>query len=261
MDIRAFKQVVVVGGRSYVPFMKLKPNDRREFIEDLLDIRIFSTMNVLLKDKVKQLKEEYRVISVDLKSTKDKVDLQKSFIKKLTSEKGVSLSKIESTISSLDDENLKFNEQMKMLLESEKKMLTLVSNMESASSDFSNIKRDIIGIANKRKTFGEKLTFYKEMTTCPTCTQEIEEGHRSIILKDNENEIGACDNTTAQLKEKFTKIQEIVDKKDKIQTKISQIQETISTLNHAINSNLKSIKALRVLRVDQSLLPEWVHGQ
>src|ERR1035437_716636 len=98
-NYRAFTQVVAVGGGSdYTPFMRLAAKDRREFVEDLLDIRVFSTMSLLVKDQAKVLKDDLKMIDYSLKSIKEKIVLQESFINKMKKEKAESADKIHSLI-------------------------------------------------------------------------------------------------------------------------------------------------------------------
>ena len=112
-NYRAFTQVVAVGGgNEYTPFMRLSTKDRREFVEDLLDIRVFSTMNNLVKDQIKASKEELKDISIMIKATKEKILLQESFIKKLKKERAASSDKILITIETLKDNNSTLSTQL-----------------------------------------------------------------------------------------------------------------------------------------------------
>ena len=78
MNYKSFTQIVVLGSSTFVPFMKLPGAQRRDIIEDILDIQVFSTMNVLLKDKMRENNEEVRDIDYQLDLLKDKIELQKS---------------------------------------------------------------------------------------------------------------------------------------------------------------------------------------
>ena len=83
MNFKSFTQIIILGSSSFVPFMQLPVNSRREVVEDLLDIRIFSSMNVLIKDKIRSLKEEMRTLDLKKENLKDKVEMQKNFIEEL----------------------------------------------------------------------------------------------------------------------------------------------------------------------------------
>ena len=83
MNYKAFTQIVILGSSTFVPFMQLSAKDRREVIEDLLDIRIFSSMNNVLKEKIRQLKDNIRVYDLKKESLSDKVKMQENFIDEL----------------------------------------------------------------------------------------------------------------------------------------------------------------------------------
>lgn len=243
MDIRAFKQVIVVGGRSYVPFMKLKSNDRREFIEDLLDIKIFSTMSVLSKEKLKLLKEEIKIIDEQIKTVKEKVVLQESFIKKLTAEKNNSVSKIENNIEFIKDENNEFSKIIDKLQKEQLLLLDNVSSYEKTKEELSNIKNKLDGLKNKKSSHLSKINFYKNTKECPTCTQIIEENHRDFILKENTKEINLCIFEIDKFEDSVLKIQEKIDEFLKIQKNVSIIQTDISEYKNKISSNLRIVSS------------------
>ena len=87
MNYKSFTQIVILGSSTFVPFMQLTANNRREVIEDLLDIRIFSSMNTVIKEKIRATKDEIRVLELKKESLLDKVEMQKNFIEELENKK------------------------------------------------------------------------------------------------------------------------------------------------------------------------------
>ena len=83
MNYKSFTQIVILGSSTFVPFMQLTATNRRDVIEDLLDIRIFSSMNNLMKDKIRQVKEDIKVLELKKESLIDKVKMQENFIDEL----------------------------------------------------------------------------------------------------------------------------------------------------------------------------------
>lgn len=242
MDIRAFKQVVVVGGRSYTPFMKLNPRERREFIEDLLDIRIFSTMGVILKEKLKSHKEDMRVIDEELKTITEKVKLQKAFIEKLTKEKSVSLSKMEDAITNLESLNETLSTELIKLQLAEKEMLADITKYDSVSSDIAVLKQDIRSLEAKKKGYLEKSKFYSTTEECPMCTQKISHEHREHMVDENASSIDSCD---AEIRDNLTKLQALVklaEEQATYQGMIRTLQASIFEKNNAIHTNIQLIK-------------------
>ena len=118
MNYKSFTQIVILGSSNFIPFMQLPTNSRREVIEDLLDIKIFSSMNVILKEKIRQVKEEVKVFQLKKESLEDKVKMQKNFIEELESRAAENIKKKESEISELLVEENKFmNENIKIVEE------------------------------------------------------------------------------------------------------------------------------------------------
>jgi DNA repair exonuclease SbcCD ATPase subunit len=245
MDIRAFKQVVVIGGRSYTPFMKLKPNERREFIEDLLDIRIFSTMSSLLKEKAKTLKEDIRRIDDELKTIKEKTKLQEAFIKTLSSEKSISIDKIEAFILKIENENESLSCELQSNLNASKVLSDSLETYKDVSTKLAAFKQELKSLETKKNVWLEKIKFYETTTTCPTCTQEIQKSHREHIVSDTEHEISKIEFDINQTLEQVKKLQVELEHQADLQKKVSSIQSTISSQENQIFSNMKMIKSAR----------------
>jgi DNA repair exonuclease SbcCD ATPase subunit len=237
MDIRAFKQVVVIGGRDYSPFMKLKTNDRREFIEDLLDIRVFSAMGGILKDKVKLLKEEVRTNDEELKSIKEKVSLQEAFVKKLTNEKSVSVHKIETGITQLTNENLGINNSLKSEIEILEKLTNTISQYSTINTEYSKLLHDLEALKGKKRTHTSKIKFYDDTVTCPTCTQTIADTHRELIVNENGTAIDECALMIIDTENKISCVQEKLDHQTALKREISSTQEIISGYQSKIRLN------------------------
>ena len=104
LNYKSFTQVVILGSSCFVPFMQLTPPNRREVIEDLLDIRIFSTMNTLLKEKVKGVKETLRECDYQYELVKQKVEMQQRFIADLKEQSSANNARRRKDIESLEDE-------------------------------------------------------------------------------------------------------------------------------------------------------------
>jgi DNA repair exonuclease SbcCD ATPase subunit len=237
MDIRAFKQVVVVGGRSYTPFMKLKVADRREFIEDLLDIRVFSTMGGILKDKVKRLKEELKENDEELKTIQEKVALQKAFVEKLSNEKSVSIAKIESGIAVLESDNdVHYAESNKLVLE-ESKLIAESEPFANASSDLVSLKYELNTLNKAQDKLSKSIEFYSHVTECPTCTQAVSQEHKDKIIETTSLELDACLATYTTTEGKMLRAEKILKQFNEKQKEIIDVQLSISTLQRAISSN------------------------
>ncbi len=244
MDLRAFKQVVVVGGRNYVPFMKLKTNERREFIEDLLDIRVFTTMNVLLKEKIKENKEFLKEIENELKSIKEKTLLQENFVKKLKNEKIVSVGKIERAIADLQEENdsldTLINDKMVLIENHQSKMSTFSDNL---SQKLSELKFEIRNLTTHKSDFLKKIDFYKETEICPTCSQNIDHAQKEHLIDYNQKDIDIINLEIDKISADIQKMENELFERKIIETDILAIEKEVQTFQQKINTNLKLIKS------------------
>ncbi len=181
---KSFHQIVVLGSSSFIPFMQLTSQHRREVIEDLLDINIFSKMNQLLKEKNSVLKDKVREVDYKIEVIKNKIDTQKKYIgdinrinKDLKEQKEFNISSLKTEISQLVQENdgliLKIDQQSGIwptkIDKGQKKQTQLITYQ-------SQFKTDI-------KTLVKEARFFEENCTCPTCSQNIEEELKTDKLK------------------------------------------------------------------------------
>ena len=166
MNYKSFTQIVILGSSTFVPFMQLTANNRREVIEDLLDIRIFSSMNTVIKEKIRATKDEIRVLELKKESLLDKVEMQKNFIEELEN-------KIQEDIS-IKEKNIGYilNEENNLMNHSEKlneELLSLEKRLEeyAGATDklrtLGNLKGKISNkvstITKEHKFFSHKIRF------------------------------------------------------------------------------------------------------
>ena len=187
VNYKSFTQIVILGSSTFVPFMQLTTANRREVIEDLLDIRIFSTMNSLIKEKIRLKKEQVKSLELKKDSLKDKVQMQENFIQELESR---------------GKENINNHKEKIKVLEKEIEELSLFnSKIEENVFSLTKDQEEITGFADKLKKLGNlkgKLSqkvasitkehkFFTENTVCPTCTQTIDERFRLDRIDDSQN--------------------------------------------------------------------------
>ncbi len=236
MNFRTFTQIVIMGSGNYIPFMRLKPDARREFIEDILDIKIFSTMNMLLKQQVKEHFEHLKEITTNINFLKEKIKIQHSFIEKMedekTNQKASIVSEIERLTTEIDD--------------LWKTISSLQENVESIQLDIdghnmiSDKKIELQTLAKQIKAnivkFNKDKEFYSNTEICPTCHQEIEEHHREKIIARATNKVTEFGRGLAEIEARlidFNSQLEIISEK---QRKISELQSRISECNSSINT-------------------------
>ena len=174
LNYRSFTQVVILGSSTFIPFMQLRSKDRREVVEDILDIKIFSLMNFLLKHKVKEVSEELKSIEYEFRLSKEKIDLQNKYIEDIRKNK-------ERIIE--EKEHLVFDSERVLLSEQEKadKIKLEIKSLEPETSQKENVKSSIreyhkmeAKLSNRVDENKRQKEFFENNETCPVCTQDIE---------------------------------------------------------------------------------------
>jgi len=244
MNYKSFTQIVILGSSSFVPFMQLPCNSRREVVEDLLDIKIFSSMNVLIKEKIRSIKQEINTLDLRKESLKDKVQMQKNFIEQLDNKSQEDISLCEHKINVLlTEENEKLNDNEKLNSE----VLTLqedIKNFEGSSKrlrEYGNIKGKL---TQKISTHAEEHKFFSENSVCPTCEQNIEESFRLNRIRDSQDR-------AEELRKGYEELLSAIKEEElrestfsKLSTDLSELLNGISTNNNQISNCQRQIKQL-----------------
>ena len=174
LNYRSFTQVVILGSSTFIPFMQLRSKDRREVVEDILDIKIFSLMNFLLKHKVKEVSEELKSIEYEFRLSKEKIDLQNKYIENIRKNKERIIEEKEHLV--FDCERVVLSEQMKA-----DKIKLEIKSLEPETSQKENVKSSIreyhkmeAKLSNRVDENKRQKEFFENNETCPVCTQDIE---------------------------------------------------------------------------------------
>ena len=186
LNYKSFTQIVILGSASFVPFMQLTAPNRREVIEDLLDIKIFSAMGLILKERVRGVNERLREISIKKNLLEEKIDMQNGFIQEIenTSKKDVKDKK--EKIKNINEQIDKYEDDLKEMSEE----LTVINKDMEMLSDCNKRLRKLGNLRGKMSqkvsTITKEHKFFTDNTVCPTCTQSIEESFRIDKIKDAE---------------------------------------------------------------------------
>ena len=230
MNYKSFTQIVILGSSSFVPFMQLSATNRREVIEDLLDIKIFSSMNNLLKDKIRVIKDEIRTLDLKKESLNDKVNMQTEFMNELE-QRGKS--RIEdnndkiSTLFNESDNYVRINEQL------ENEIFDLTKQQEKVTGATETLRKmgTIKGtLSNKVATITKKTKFFEENTVCPTCKQDIEEEFRLNNISDAQDKI-------KELQSGYQELEEAIKKEEEREHHFTKLSKEITSLTHGISKN------------------------
>ncbi|NBU48348.1 MAG: ATP-binding cassette domain-containing protein, partial [Flavobacteriales bacterium] len=187
MNYKSFTQIVILGSSAFVPFMQLSTAHRREVIEDLLDIKIFSSMNVLIKEKIRLLRDDIKVLELKKESFLDKVKMQQNFIEELENRGKDNIKSNKQKITNLDEEIEQYVNQNNSL---EKPLREYIKEQDEITGYAEKLRKlvNLKGkISQKVSTISEEHKFFTENTVCPTCTQEIDNEFRINKIEDAQN--------------------------------------------------------------------------
>lgn len=235
MNYKSFTQIVILGSSNFIPFMQLTSAGRREVIEDILDIKIFSTMNTLVKEKLRQRREDVKVISLKKESLTDKVKMQENFIREMESRGKDTIKKIDQKISELNVNIEYLNSDNN---EHEKDVKRYTKERESVADAKDKVRKlgNLKGkISQKISTISNTRKFFSDNDTCPTCTQEINNDMKSEKISTLNKEVNKLESGYDELLEtiKSEEFRESVF--DNITRSIMESQSKISSNNAKIS--------------------------
>jgi DNA repair exonuclease SbcCD ATPase subunit len=229
-NYKSFTQIVILGSSTFVPFMQLSSTHRREVIDDLLDIKVLSSMNVLAKDKIKLLKEEIKNFSSSKETTVNKIDLQKDFIEKLkelddntTNESNKNIEELETKITKLNSSNKKNSVAIKKLQDAQKDLIDYKINLKNYRTDKGKLTQKASHIKNT-------YTFFNTNTVCPTCTQTIDEKTRL-------NKVEEIQEDAKSIQAEYEKLEKLISLEEEKEKKFSLLSDKLSTLNNEVFQN------------------------
>ena len=238
LNYKSFTQIVILGSATYVPFMELPAHARREIIEDLLDIQVFSTMNTLLKDKVSANKESITENSYQKDLIETRIDSAKEHnesIRKIK-EKEVDKIKEKMAIHIKDIEEAKSKiETMQDIIDVCVKDIADKADVKAKSEKAKSLRRDI---ESQIRSHQKELSFYKDHDDCPTCKQGIEHDFKESIIADKDTKL-------AELTEGLEKLAVKAKEYDDRLEAISSIEDQMRDVNLKIGDERASIKVAK----------------
>ena len=255
LNYRSFTQVVILGSSTFVPFMQLRSKDRREVVEEILDIKIFSLMNFLLKHKNKEVGEELNTLEYELKLTKEKITMQEQYIQSLKKNKDKIIE---------EKEHLIFDSH-RVLLDEQEKSNKISNEIESAQPELD--KKDKLlntirefhkmeaQLSNRIDENERQRKFFSENDECPTCTQTIDEELKQVKIKEKTNRI-------AELKQGILKLEDELKAKETEKSKLNEFAKEIRKKEVEIAKISVSMSGLkRLIEKEKKQIEKYKNGQ
>ena len=228
MNFKSFTQVVILGSSTFVPFMQLTPAYRREVIEDILDIQIFSTMNVLLKDRIRAILEQQRECGYELKSAEDKVKMQEDHICNSQIANGGEIELKHKEIAALEEEIFEIKRYITILETENLDIHTEITDLDDVNRQITKLNDLKFKISHNNSAAYKELHFFEGNDSCPTCTQLIEKTFKDRKISDlstkteeYEQALLKLESQHITLDKKYTKM---LDYKDLLKKNYTEIQ-------------------------------------
>ena len=230
VNYKSFTQIVILGSSAFVPFMQLSGTNRREVIEDLLDIRIFSAMNVIIRDKIRKQKDNIKVLDLSRENIKDKLDMQKKFIEELENRGKQNIQGKKDKIVTLLDEQDEYSSDNQGL---ETQVVDLTEEQEKvtgANKKLRKLNKFKGQLSQKVSTITKEHKFFTDNVTCPTCTQEIEESFRL-------NRISDAQTKAKELQSGYQELEKAIKNEEEREHLFTKLSKEITKLNNGISQN------------------------
>jgi len=230
LNYKSFTQIVILGSASFVPFMQLSTAHRREVVEDLLDIKIFSAMNLILKEKIRSSNEKIKEFVLFEKSIEEKILMQQEFIEELEKRGNTKIDVNKKKITNLMNENGNYICENTTLDESILKFTNEQEEVVGATDKLKKLGNLKGKISEKVSTITQEHKFFSENTVCPTCTQTIDEEFRV-------NRIADAQNKAKELQHGFQELENTIKEEEERERRFIILSKEITKLNYEISQN------------------------
>jgi DNA repair exonuclease SbcCD ATPase subunit len=244
MNYKSFTQIVVLGSSTFVPFMKLPGAQRRDIIEDILDIQVFSTMNVLLKDKMRGNNEELRDVDYQLDLLKDRIELQKQHMLSLQQKTQEEIVRKKEKINEYKNTELQGAEEVSVLTEQICNLNKEMQEYSKSNEKLNKLNTYLIKLTHKMNTCKKENKFFESNYVCPTCTQELSEEFRNEKLIAGKNKVDEMNVGYEDLQKAIADEQERLNKFTELSTEVNNINTTISQTNFQLMTIRKQVESL-----------------
>jgi DNA repair exonuclease SbcCD ATPase subunit len=230
--------VVVLGSSSFIPFMQLPAGHRRDVIEDLLDINVFSKMNVILRERNASLKDQTNEVAYQLDLISDKIETQKKYIKDVKALNKEYADKIKEEIAVLEEEQSNLtnqNEELGRFIESNSEKVT--STLSKLSSKSATLKEKEHELKSNIKSLVKETRFFEENTTCPTCSQDISESLRN-------EKISAASSNAKNINSSLKGISAELDQANTDIELATKVQSSVTNKQHLLSTNTTRLRQI-----------------
>jgi len=244
MNFKSFTQIVVLGSSTFIPFMRLPGQQRREIIEDILDIQVFSVMNSKLKDKIRENREEIKDLDYQIHLFDEKIELQKNYMLELKKKTDAEIDKKKEKIVEFLNEENEYNKEINTLTLQIGKFNEEMSEYSKSSDKLKQLNTILIKLNTKLNSCKKEHKFFEDNDECPTCHQDLEKNFVFAMTGALETKIKDMDSGYAELQ---TAIEEEENRNEKFVTlshKVNLKNSTITNINYQLMTVRNSLKEI-----------------
>jgi DNA repair exonuclease SbcCD ATPase subunit len=235
LNQKSFAQIVILGSASFVPFMQLPTSHRREIVEDLLDIQIFSTMNSILKDKIAYNRIKATDVDYKIKGSAEKIEMHKKHIESLKQNNDELIKQKNEQLQKVNDDITAANGKVAEISSEIEKLSETVVDQDKVRKKLDTVQDLARKVDNRLDKIKKDITFFESHDDCPTCRQGIEHTHKTSILETNNNQVAEIERGKQQIAEELTGINERL-------SEIAKISSTITARNREVSDLLVQIR-------------------
>ena len=244
MNFKSFTQIVVLGSSTFVPFMRLPGQQRREIIEDILDIQVFSVMNGKLKDKIRENREEVKDLDYQVHLLEEKIELQKNYMMELQKKALAEVDKKKEKIQEYLKEEENSNEELNTLTLQIGKINEEMSEYSKSSAKLKKLNTILIKLKTKLNTCKKEHKFFEDNHVCPTCTQDLSDEFRTGMIEDGKAKL---DEMHGGYEELTTAIEAEEKRNEKFVTlslEVNELNGQVSNTNYQLMTIRNGIKEI-----------------
>lgn len=238
LNFKSFTQTVILGSATFVPFMQLSAKDRRDIIEDLLDIKIFSSMNEILKTRILEHRENLNSVDSELNLVDNKIYMQERSIEEINKDRNKLIDACHSNIERYSDQILNAESKIESINEK-------ISDLKNSSGNEITLRKKLYKMDSIQSALATKLTsvrndieFFQDLDTCPTCRQSVDDIHKNSILQERAFKEEELNNAIQEFNSEYSLVSSDLKSTAKVNENIAEL--TSSILEE--NSNIKSMR-------------------
>ncbi len=234
VNYKSFTQIVILGSSTFVPFMQLSAAHRREVIEDLLDIRVFSSMSSIVKDRTRTIRDELKLLELKKSSLKEKGEMQAKFITDITKRGEANIETKREAIKQHMLEQQQLQESCVDVLAKIEELNVELEELKGAGDKLRKLGGLKGKIQQKITTLSKNHKFFHDNTSCPTCTQDIDEDLR-------QSKIGELNTEAKKLKSGYQDLEKAIDEEETREANFVEVSGNVLDLNRKLTSNNTNI--------------------